>query len=74
MNIQSAIFNFQLFMAYKTTASQGLNTSLIDVVAHMTFRAIIHFHAIPGIKFDPRDVFAPDIPAVAGYPIGFIGL
>jgi hypothetical protein len=61
-------------MAYKTSASQGLNTALIDVIAHMTFRAIIHFHAIPGIKFDPRDVFAPDIPAVARNPIGFIRL
>ena len=67
-------FSTGLLVAHKTAASQGLNAALIDVFAHMAFGAIIHFHAIPRIKFDASDVFAPDIPAVAGNSIGFIGL
>jgi hypothetical protein len=61
-------------VTYETAASEGLHAALIDVVSHMAFGAIIHFHAIPGIEFDSRDIFAPDIPAVTGYPIFFIRL
>ena len=67
-------FSTGLLVANETAAPKGLNAALIDVVAHMTFRAIIHFHSIPRIEFDPRDIFPPDIPAVTGNPIGLIGL
>jgi hypothetical protein len=35
----------------------------------MALRAVIHFHAIPGIALETGDIFAPDIPAIAGNAI-----
>jgi hypothetical protein len=50
----------------------GLHAVLVDVFFYMAFRAVIHFHAIPGIELDTGDIFAPDIPAVTGNAVFLI--
>jgi hypothetical protein len=48
----------------------------VTLVTHfflVTFRAVIHLHTIPGILFDAPGILAPDITAVAGNSIFFIG-
>ena len=61
-----------LMVANKTAAPEGLYAVLVDVFSHMALRAVIHFHAIPGIALDAGDIFAPDIPAVTGNAIFLI--
>jgi hypothetical protein len=36
----------------------------------VTFSAVVHLHAIPGVYFIARDILAPNIDAVAGQNIG----
>ncbi len=47
--------------------------ALVTHFFQVAFRAVIHLHTIPGILFDPPDILAPDITAVAGNSIFFIG-
>ena len=72
MNIEFAIFNFQLFVAYKTAALECLNTILVDVFSLVTFGAVIHFHSIPGVLLESGDIFAPYVSAQAGNAVGLI--
>ena len=64
----------QLMMANKTPPPQGLNAVLIDALFSVALRAIIHFHAIPGVALETGDIFAPDIAAVTGNAVFFINL
>ena len=61
-------------MADKTAPPKGLYAVLVDVFFFVAFRAIIHFHAIPGVALNAGDILAPDIDAVAGNAIFSINL
>jgi hypothetical protein len=60
-------------MAHKATAPEGLYTALADVFLHVAPGAIIHFHPIPAVAFNARNVVPPDIAAVAADPVVLIG-
>ena len=60
-------------VAYKTAPSQGLNAVLVDAFIAVAFRTIVHFHAIPGVAFQPEHVLAPNITAIAGDAVFFVG-
>ena len=61
-----------LIVADKTAAFLGLNTVLIDVFSLVTFRTVVHFHAIPGVSFKAGNIIAPDIAAITADQIGLI--
>ena len=59
-------------VANKTAPPQGLNAVLINALSAVTFGAIIHFHAVPGVAFDTGYIPAPDINAITGDTVLFI--
>ena len=54
----------RLFVANETGIPAGLHTGIVDTGGLMAFRAVVHFHAIPGIVLDSGNIVPPDVPAV----------
>ncbi|VTR63960.1 hypothetical protein DESC_120052 [Desulfosarcina cetonica] len=61
-------------MADKTGIAIGLNAGGMDDAGLLVaLGTVIHLHAVPAVFLEPGDILAPDIPAVAGDAIVFVG-
>jgi hypothetical protein len=52
-------------VAYEASAFGGLDTPLTNVLFDVALGTIVHFHPIPGVLFQTKHVFAPEITTVA---------
>jgi hypothetical protein len=51
-------------MTHKTGALTGLNAILLYTELDMALGTVVHFHPVPSIMFESRDILSPYIPAV----------
>jgi hypothetical protein len=64
---------YALFMANEAGVATRLHAGIMNAGCFMALGAIVHFHAIPGVVFEPADAMAPDVSAITGNPILFVG-
>ncbi len=60
-------------MANETGVSTGLYTGIMNAGCCVAFCAIVHLHTIPGVVLKSGNTMPPDIAAVTGPPVFFVG-